>query len=57
MKSSGYKTRGVFDRYNVVSGGDLRDAGSRLGHTGGHTSPSVAGFGNAKQNPPEVHAR
>jgi hypothetical protein len=39
-------------RYNVVSDGDLRDASRRLGHTGGHTSPSLAfGGGEKSQNP------
>jgi hypothetical protein len=45
MKLSGHKTRSVFDRYNVVSDGDLRKATNRLGHS------TALVTGRAKWNP------
>jgi integrase len=30
MQMTGHKTRAVFERYNIVSAGDLRDAARRL---------------------------
>jgi len=46
---TGHKTRAVFDRYHIVSEGDLREAAQRLdravsasnGHTFGHTAALV----------------
>jgi len=31
MQIAGHKTRSVFDRYHIVSDGDLREAAKRLG--------------------------
>ncbi len=46
MMMTGHKTRSVFERDNIVSPGDLRDAARRLdevrGHTFGHTEAKTA---------------
>jgi hypothetical protein len=34
MQMTGHKTRSVFERYNIVSDGDLRDAARRLDTVG-----------------------
>jgi hypothetical protein len=34
MRMTGHKTRSVFERYNIISDGDLRDAAKRLDAVG-----------------------
>ena len=38
MQLTGHKTRAVFERYNIVSRGDLRDAARRLDHFAASTA-------------------
>jgi len=42
MQMTGHKTRSVFERYNIVSVGDLRDAGRRLDIVAGTISGTIA---------------
>jgi len=42
MMLTGHKTRSVFERYNIVSEGDLRDAAARLDRATSTISDTIA---------------
>jgi integrase len=48
MKMTGHKTRSIFERYNIVSEGDLRDAAARLNQF------SIKDTIKDKPNPPKA---
>src|SRR5271154_2102176 len=49
MQLTGHKTRAVFERYNIVSEGDLTDAARRIDAAGtiAGTTPAIAPLGLA----------
>jgi hypothetical protein len=42
MQLTGHKTRAVFERYNIVSDGDLRAAADKLDQASGASMPRRA---------------
>ena len=54
MEISGHRTRDVFERYNIVSENDLRDAARKLGQ--GLSSETVTNLGTNSMGG-SVHSR
>jgi integrase len=50
MMMTGHKTRSVFDRYNIVSSGDLKEAAKRLNEFAGTNPGTVGDFRAAEKS-------
>jgi hypothetical protein len=46
MQMTGHKARSVFERYNIVSAGDLREAAKRLDAATGTISGTISQIGD-----------
>lgn len=52
MQLTGHKTRAVFERYHIVTAGDLSDAARRLdGYLSGQAVTSRAGWASVSVTP------
>ena len=52
MQMTGHKTRSVFERYNILSAGDLSEAAKRLDAVTGTIEPNQSGVENLKAGSP-----
>ena len=52
MQMTGHKTRSVFERYNIVSEGDLREAAARLDRAADTISDTIRHSANSVEMQP-----
>jgi integrase len=59
MQMTGHKTRSVFDRYHIVSDGDLREAALKLSRVELATDFATVGMSDARSTSvsPQIHSR